>query len=354
MAAKYEILAAQLRRLCTRMKRRGETKLPSETELAAQTGNSRQTIRHALRMLEEEGLIGRVRGSGTYLSDEGEKKAARVAVLVSSADTYLYPQLIRDIEAVCHTEGLQTAVFPTGNEVMKEREVLQSLLRDLPAGILMEAAKSALPSPNLDLLSAMERHGIPLVFLSAPLPVPGSAPCIRADNEGGAGMLVRYLLGKGRRRIGGIFRSDELQSTERYQGFISELIRSSCPVDENAILWYDTEDQRHLLREPDRLPERINLSRLSDCDALVCCNDEIAYHLIRHLLKAGVRVPEDMAVVSFDNSHYCLLSPVSITSLTHEKHQPGRAAAEALLNLINEKSARSARLSWTLRERASG
>ena len=59
-------------------------------------------------------------------------------------------------------------------------------------------------------------------------------------------------------------------------------------------------------------------------------------------------------VVSFDNSHYCLLSPVSITSLTHEKHQPGRAAAEALLNLINEKSARSARLSWTLRERASG
>ena len=274
--------------------------------------------------------------------------------LHGSADTYLYPQLIRDIEAVCQTEGLQTAVFPTGNEVMKEREVLQSLLRDLPAGILMEAAKSALPSPNLDLLSAMERHGIPLVFLSAPLPVPGGTPCIRADNEGGAGMLVRYLLGKGRRRIGGIFRSDELQSTERYQGFVSELIRSGCPVDENAILWYDTEDQRHLLREPDRLPERINLSRLSDCDALVCSNDEIAYHLIRHLLKAGVRVPEDMAVVSFDNSHYCLLSPVSITSLTHEKHQPGKAAAEALLNLINEKSARSARLSWTLRERASG
>ena len=60
MAAKYEILAAQLRRLCTRMKRRGETKLPSETELAVQTGNSRQTIRHALRMLEEEGLIRRV------------------------------------------------------------------------------------------------------------------------------------------------------------------------------------------------------------------------------------------------------------------------------------------------------
>ena len=125
-------------------------------------------------------------------------------------------------------------------------------------------------------------------------------------------------------------------------------------MNENAILWFDTEDHRQLLREPDRLPERINLSRLSDCDALVCSNDEIAYHLIRHLLKAGVRVPEDMAVVSFDNSHYCLLSPVSITSLTHEKHQPGRAAAEALLNLINEKSARSARLSWTLRERASG
>ena len=354
MAAKYEILAAQLRRQCSRMKRRKETKLPSETELAEKTGNSRQTIRHALRVLEEEGLIRRVRGSGTYLADEKENRNTEIAVLVSNADAYLYPRLIRDIEAVCLPAGLQVTVYSTGNEVMRERAVLSSLLKNKPAGILMEGAKSALPSPNLDLLSAIERQGIPLVFLMAPLPVPGNAPCIRADNEGGAAMLVRYLLDKGRRNIGGIFRSDELQGTERYHGFVNELLRSGCPVNEKTILWYDTADYIELLQKTDQLPARLSCAQLTGCDALVCFNDEIAYHMIRHLLKAGIRVPEDMAVVSFDNSHYCLLSPVSITSLTHEKHQLGKLAADALVNLIDEKSARSVRLSWTLRERESG
>ncbi len=354
MASKYMILAAQLRRLCTRMKREGRTKLPGETEIAARTGNSRQTVRHALMVLEKEGLIRRVRGSGTYLSDDREGKNTQIAVIVSNAGEYLYPQLIRDIQAVCHPAGLKTAVYSTGNEVMKEREILKILLEDKPAGILMEGSRSALPSPNLDLLSAALRLGIPLVFLGAPLPVPEGAPCICDDNEGGAGLLVRYLLDKGRRNIGGIFKSDDLQGIERYRGYISELIRNDCPVNEKAILWYDTKDRSELLERTDHLPRHLDPAVLSGCDALICCNDEIAYHMIRSLLKAGIRVPEDMAVVSFDNSHYCILSPVTITSLAHEKHQMGSIAAMALLDLINEKSARSARLPWTIRERASG
>lgn len=354
MASKYTILAAQLRRLCTRMKREGKTKLPGEEEIAARTGNSRQTVRNALRVLEEEGLIRRIRGSGTYLADDRKDRNTQIAVLVSNADEYLYPQLIRDIRAVCLPAGLKTTVYSTGNMVMTEREILKTLLADKPAGILMESSKSALPSPNLDLLSAVERQGIPLVFLHAPLPVPADAPCIQDDNDGGARQLVRYLLNKGRRNIGGIFKSDDLEGTERYRGFISELIKNDCIVNEKAILWYDSEDSAKLPDKADHLPGHPDLTVLSGCDGIVCCNDEIAYRLIRSLLKVGVRIPDDVAVVSFDNSHYCFLSPVTITSLTHEKHQMGSIAARTLLNLIDEKSARSAHLTWTIRERASG
>ena len=354
MASKYLILAAQLRRLCVRLKRRGKAKLPGETELAVRTGNSRQTVRHALELLEKEGLIRRVRGSGTYLSDDGTNRSGRIAVLICDAEEYLYPQLLRDIETICRPKGFQTEVFSTGNRIMREREILTGLLNDPPAGILMEGSKSALPSPNLDLLSSVDSQGIPLVFLHAPLPVPENALFVRDDNQGGAGMLVRYLLAKGRRRIGGIFKSDDIQGIERYQGYISEMIRSGCPVGEETVLWYDTEDRESLLHNADPWPERFAKARLSGCDAVICYNDEVAYPLIRSFLGSGIRVPEDVAVVSFDNSHYCPLSPVPITSLTHEKHQMGSTAANALLNLINGKSARSARLTWVIRERASG
>ena len=94
--------------------------------------------------------------------------------------------------------------------------------------------------------------------------------------------------------------------------------------------------------------------RLGGCTAVLCYNDEIAYALIRTLLASGIRVPEDCAVVSFDNSHYCSLSPVSITSLAHERHQMGTTAARMLIRLMRGNSARGVRLPWTLRARNSG
>lgn len=354
MAAKYLMLAAELRRLCARLRRQGRTKLPGEMELAAQTGFSRQTVRRALELLEQEGLILRLRGSGTYLAGERQRRDRRVAVLTCSAGDYLYPQLLRDIEAVCAPEGFSVERHATGNLVAREREILTQLLAEPPAGILMEGAKSALPSPNLDLLERLGALGVPVVFLHAALGAPENAPCIQDDNEGGARLLVRYLLEKGHRRIAGVFKSDDLQGHKRYHGFVSELIRAGCPLPEDSILWYDTRDREALLGSSGDWLERFVRTRLSPCTAVVCYNDEVAYPLIRRLLSAGLRVPEDVAVVSFDDSHYCRLSPVAITSLAHERHQMGTSAARALLSLLDGRDARSLRLPWTIRERESG
>lgn len=354
MAAKYLALTAELRRLCVRLRRQGKAKLPSEPELARQTGYSRQTVRHALKLLEQESLIVRVRGSGTYLADARQSRGSRIAVLCCSAEEYLYPQLLRDVEAVFAPEGFSVERCATGNLVVREREFLTQFLADPPAGILIEGAKSALPSPNLDLLARLGALGVPLVWLHGAPAIDTAAPCVQDDNEGGARLLVRCLLDKGHRRIAGIFKSDDVQGPERYRGFVSELVRAGCPVAEQSVLWYDTWDREALLESRGDWLDAFVRERLAPCTAVVCYNDEIAYPLIRRLLKAGLRVPEDVAVVSFDDSHYCHLSPVPITSLAHERHQLGTAAARALLALIHGRSARSLRLPWTVRERESG
>ncbi len=354
MAAKYLTLAAELRRLCIRLRRQGIAKLPGEAELSAQTGYSRQTVRHALALLEEEGLVIRLRGSGTYLSENRRSRGNRIAVLTCSAEDYLYPRLLRDIEAVCRPEDFWMEQHSTGNLVARERAILTRLLADPPAGILMEGSKSALPSPNLDLLARIGAADIPLVWLHSPLSAPENAPCVQDDNEGGARLLVRHLLSRGHTQLAGIFKSDDLQGHERYQGFVSELIRSGCPVSEEHILWYDTWDRDALLDSRAEWLNRFVRVRLAPCTAVVCYNDEIAYPLIRRLRRDGFRIPQDVAVVSFDDSHYCRLGPVSITSLAHERHQMGSAAARALIALINGRGARSIRLSWTIRERESG
>lgn len=87
---------------------------------------------------------------------------------------------------------------------------------------------------------------------------------------------------------------------------------------------------------------------------MVCYNDEIADKLIRLLLQKHRRVPEDVAVVSFDNSYYSDLCPVPITSLSHEAHKLGRMAATLLLDRIAGKPSQSQSLSWRLMQKNSG
>lgn len=353
MAARYQQVAAELRRRCAELRRQGRTKLPGELALCAELGCSRQTVRRALMLLEQEGLIVRVHGSGTYLAGSEPFHSGRIAVVLPSADTYLYPQLLRDVETVCAGEGCSVEVCVTDNLVSREREVLTRLLAEPPAGILIEGAKSALPSPNLDLLEQIGRLGIPLVWLHAPHPVPAGAPCFQDDNEGGAHLLVRHLREQGHKQIAAVFKSDDRQGHERYLGFVSALLREGLELDEAHILWYDAGDRAALLAGHGDWLERF-AARLAPCTAVVCYNDEIAYPLIRFLLRSGRRVPEDAAVVSFDNSHLCTLSPVPVTSLAHERHQMGTLATRTLLRMLRGKPGAGARLPWTLRIRRSG
>ena len=167
-------------------------------------------------------------------------------------------------------------------------------------------------------------------------------------------MLVRHLLDRGHQQIAGIFKSDDRQGIERYRGYLAELLEAGQTVPEESILWYDTEDRDRLMNGQYNRLDRFVHSRLTGCTAVVCYNDEIAYALIRTLLASEIRVPEDCAVVSFDNSHYCSLSPVSITSLSHERHQMGTTAARMLIRLMRGNNARGVRLPWTLRARNSG
>lgn len=351
LAPKYEWLASELRQQCTVLRRQGLTKLPGEWELCTQYHVSRETARHALDLLEREGLVVRMRGSGTYLSKNG---GVRIAAVTVSVERYLYPQLLREVEKSVSAEGFRLESYASDSRVTEERAILERLLVEPPAGILLEPARSALPSPNLDLLARLEAQGVPLVFLHAALPVPEAAPCVRDDNAGGARLLTRRLLDMGHRRIAAIFKSDDRQGLERYGGFVSALCQAGCPVEEDSVLWFDSVRREDLLDGQDAWLHEFIRGRLRGCTAVICYNDEIAFSLIRCLLAEGRRVPEDVAVVSFDNSHYCRSGPVSITSLSHEGGSVGRTAAAMLLDLIRGRSVRSVSLPWTLRERASG
>ena len=86
---------------------------------------------------------------------------------------------------------------------------------------------------------------------------------------------------------------------------------------------------------------------------MVCYNDQVAYPLLDLLMTKHIAVPEQMAVVSFDNSYFSNFSSRRITSLSHGEHNVGRIAAETLMRIFEGKEVQSQQVPWDLVEKES-
>lgn len=354
MAIKYIQLAAVLRTNIREGVYGAEGRLPTEMQLAAQHNVSRQTVRQALALLASEGLIEKRQGSGSHILDSTAQAAGNnIAVVTSYVNDYRFPSLFQNVQNILDRNNYSTLVYSTQNQTSREREILQTLLEHPVRGLLMEGVKTALPNPNLDLYQRLKRSGIPMVFLHG-CPAGLNAVCISDDNETGGYHAVQYLLEKGHTNIGGLFKSDDLSGHQRYLGFQSALRDRGLPFPDERIFWYSTGD-RHALLE---LGQNHWLTRFlpvirKECTAVVCQSDEIAYPLIQLLLAAGIHVPRDVSVISFDNSYYSDMGAVSITSFAGNSGKMGRLAAQALLDQIRGKPSHSQLVDWQLVEKNS-
>lgn len=354
MASKYRTIADTLRREAENGQYDGSRLLPTEQQLCERFETSRQTVRRALLVLEEEGLITRRQGSGSHLCgpEKPQTLSGRtVAVVTTYISDYIFPDILRGVETVLSANGSAPLLFATQNQVATERRILGTLLaiKELD-GVLVEGTKTALPNPNLDLYEKLIARGIRIVFINGIYPELAGTPSVLADNRGGGRMLVEYLHAKGHRSIAGIFKNDDMQGTLRYAGFARALRDLGLPMEDERLFWYDTGARTSFL--DDAFVDGI-LERFTGCSAIVCYNDEVAVRVVSGLKRRGVRIPEEMAVVSFDNSTYSELAPVRITSLSHGAQNLGELSAGLMLRLLRGEACESITVPWQLEEKAS-
>lgn len=354
MPLKYVQIAALLRSKIQDGAYQGTMRLPTEMELSEAYQVNRQTVRRALSLLSGEGLIERRQGSGSYVRDPAQAHGNSIAILTTYINDYIFPAILQDAETIFTRSGYSTMVFCTHNQVDRERKALKEILNSPVCGLLVEGTRSALPNPNLDLYQQLRESGIPVVFFfGSYAALPGSV-CISDDDSQGGYLLTQLLLKKGHQNIAGIFKSDDIQGHNRYFGFLRAFRDAGLPLPDSNVLWYTTEEKNQLLKFHDTtLLEDFIKNRAKGATAVVCYNDEIAFPLIDFLLASGIRVPKNVAVVSFDNSSSSEFCRVKITSLAHGSKHIGRIAAEHLLDMLQGKEARSETIPWVLVEKES-
>jgi len=356
MALKYKEIATLLRQQILSGIYPPDSLLPTEQQLCAVHGASRQTIRAALQMLVEEGLIQRRQGSGSRVlrpEDAPPLPQRTIAIITTNITDYIFPGVLREAEAVLSANNCAAMLYATSNQVSQERRILLDLLGSKKIdGVLVEGTKTALHNPNLDLYRKLQARKIPLVFFHGSYPDLEGAVCVQDDNYQGGRQLVEYLASRGHTRIAGMFKNDDIQGHQRYAGFIDALRDLNLPLDDQRIYWYSTET-KDVTNIHSTLWKNQVVPILSGCTAVVCYNDQVANPMVEYLLNQKISIPRQMAVVSFDNSFYSNLSTCRITSLSHGNYNVGRIAAEALMDQLEGRTTHSQTVPWILMEKES-
>lgn len=375
MAIKYKWLVEQLREIISDSIQKGINKLPTEQELAVRYRVSRQTVRAALAVLEDEREIRRIKGSGAYITGLSSLEDRNiVGILIPDEQQYEYPALINDIRVALAAEGFSCKVYPTHNHVDQERQILQFLLKSPLRALIVEPVKSALPSPNTELYQRLIQRGTSILFLECAYPQLSQIPVIYEDNLYGAGLLVQSLVEKGHSSIAGIFQMDDQRGLERYQGFLDAMQNQGLTVPDRNICWYTTQELDDFRQSQDisflkKLLERIT----PDCTAFICEDDFIAWLLWEELslgqekkiathaslssslqstgfktTSADHSFETTIALAAFNTSYLTTSGLLRATTLTHQTHQPGTLAAQMSINKLKGLPVSSQEVPWQL------
>jgi len=305
-------------------------KLLSESAIVEKFKVSRHTVRQALLQLENNGYIYKKQGRGAFCCYKQKKAGNKnIAVLTTYISNYIFPHIISGIEEVLSGAGYNLSLFNTNNDKQKEGEYLNKIIDSDIDGLIVEPTMSALENINLPLYKELEKRELPFVMINAKYDEINPSYVIMDDVEG-CYALTKYLIHMGHRDIAGIFKSDDLQGTNRQKGYIKALSEFGIGSKSEYIGKYVTGEEEFVPYEFAR-----NLLRQKNKpSAIVCYNDQIAFYVLEAVSDTGLKVPDDISIVGYDDSDIATATEVKLTTVKHPKSEMGKRAARFLINII--------------------
>jgi len=220
--------------------------------------------------------------------------------------TPYFAELAEHVVSAAEQRGFTVLIDRTGGERGHERLVAAGIRDNLTDGTI--ASPLSMTAQDVEKL----RDSHPIVLLGERLSHVG-VDHVAVDSVAAAGEAVNHLLGLGRRSIAAIGTARRPAGTvaQRQRGYEQALTAAGLPLDRSR---YGDVDLFH--REPGYLVMRQLLRRCPELDAVFCFNDLLAFGALRALAEAGRRVPDDVAVVGFDDVQDCRYSTPPLTSAT--------------------------------------
>lgn len=276
------------------------------------------TRERILRIMDEQGFVPSIAASGL-----AGGRPHMVGVLVPSLIQQFIPEIVQGIAEVVEQSSYELILYSISHDKDRSGAVERILDARLTAGLV-----AIVPGQASQRLTQLHEQGFPVVMIDDQ-GLPTSAPWVGADNRSGAYMAVRHLISLGHRRIAHIQGPLRWQcSHDRYQGYCQALAEAGLAPDPTLVVQGDFEPPsgRACARQLFSMEERPT--------AIFSGNDNMAWEVLEVAEEFGLRVPDDVAVVGFDDTAPSAHKRPPLTTVRQPFDEMGKRAAELLLWLL--------------------
>jgi len=253
------------------------------------------------------------------------RRSHTVGVLIPDLNNPLFPPIVRGLEDRLEANGYVALIGNTDGDDARERRVFDLMRARHVDGYVLATAH--LRNPGLD---EAVQEGVPVVLMNR-VAEDYSFPAVSVDNERGIELEVGHLSALGHRRIAYIAGPQDVSTgLARYLGFQSAMAAAGLAVAESQVAFARafTIDEgyrcaRDILAGPDR------------STAIAAGNDMLAVGCYLALDEAGLRCPDDMSVVGFNDMPFIDMLRPPLTTVAFSHYQVGTEAAQLLLERLN-------------------
>lgn len=309
-------------------------KLPTEQEIALANNVSLTTVRRALGILAAEGLVIRRHGAGTFVAEQAisaHQRGTGVAVGVVVPDTTRYfPRVIKGIEETLTKAGVRLMLACSRYDVEEDERAVADLLSAGVAGLLLVPTliERTDPAAYVAQLSSAE---VPVILVERGLDPSGPSDAseyVRTDHAAGGHQAVAHLAGLGHRRLALVLRAGSPTSNPVEAGFLRATTELGIDIADQIAVpssgW-----------QPGQADPALRALVNAGATGVISFGDREAAMLLSAARRAGVRVPEQLAIVAYDDD-IADLADVPLTAVSPPKYHLGRLAAELLLRRLAE------------------
>ncbi len=253
-------------------------------------------------------------------------RSQSVVVLIPSLSNQLFIDTLEAIHAVMRPRGLEVLIGNYHYDLAQEENLIRNYLAYQPCGMLLTGFDRSDASRQMLVAS-----GVPCVHMME-LGGDDDAVSVGFSQQEAGRAAARHLIERGRRRLGFIAAQLDPRVMQRAEGFRQGLAEAGLRAPELELL----SPQPSSIGLGSELFSQM-LAQVPDVDGIFFCNDDLAQGAVLQALRQGIEVPQQVAMVGFNDLPASAHMVPRLTSIRTPRAAVGRAAAQALLHLLDGK-----------------